>query len=76
MKPQSNVLKYKKCKEVLFCNLFQLELSAPLNDLAVFFIDNWLELRDDLEFQDLILAALRSLNSRLLAQKKAISEMK
>lgn len=42
LRPQNNVFKYKKCSE--------LEFSKPLTDLAKLFIDNWIELNDELEF--------------------------
>ena len=34
----------------IFINCYQLEISKPLTQLAVQFIDNWIELNDDLEF--------------------------
>lgn len=53
-----------------------MEFSKPLNDLAKLFMDNWIELNDELEFQELVLACLRALYSRLLAQQVSKSEMK
>ncbi|EGR31518.1 hypothetical protein IMG5_107370 [Ichthyophthirius multifiliis] len=61
LKPQQNVFKYKKCSELTF--------AKPLTDLAKLFIDNWIELKDELEFQELVLACLRSLYSRCQAQE-------
>lgn len=54
----------------------QLPFAKPLSDLAKLFIDNWIELNDELEFQELVLACLRSLNSRCQAQEVPKSEMK
>jgi hypothetical protein len=44
-----------------------MEFSKPINDLAKLFLDNWIELNDELEFQELVLCALRGLYSRLKA---------
>lgn len=53
-----------------------MEFSKPLTDLAKLFLDNWIELNDELEFQELVLACLRSLFSRLKAQEVPKTEMK
>ena len=53
-----------------------MDFSRPLTDLAKLFIDNWIELNDELEFQDLVLACLRSLYSRLKAQDVTTTEDK
>ncbi|KAM3132373.1 hypothetical protein pb186bvf_015473 [Paramecium bursaria] len=68
LKPQNNVFKFKKCSEM--------EFSKPLSDLAKLFMDNWIELNDELEFQELVLACMRALFSRLQAQWVPRSEMK
>lgn len=58
-------------------SLFEkLDFSQPLTQLAKLFIDNWIDLKDDLEFQDLILDCLRSLHSRVKAQEVPKSEAK
>jgi len=66
LKPQNNIFKYKKCS--------QLELRKPLTDLAVLFIDNWIELGDELEFQEIVLSCLRSLYSRCKSQDQSKTE--
>ncbi|EAS07781.2 hypothetical protein TTHERM_00525130 (macronuclear) [Tetrahymena thermophila SB210] len=68
LKPTQNVFKYKKCSDLPF--------AKPLSDLAKLFIDNWIELNDELEFQELVLACLRSLHSRCIAQEVPKTEMK
>jgi len=40
------------------------EFKLVLTKLTVQFIDNWIELQDEAEFQDLVLMCLRSLNAR------------
>ncbi|CAD8162623.1 unnamed protein product [Paramecium pentaurelia] len=68
LKPQNNVFKFKKCSE--------LEFAQPLNDLAKLFLDNWIEMNDELEFQELVLNCLRALFSRFKAQLVPNTEMK
>ncbi|CAD8083757.1 unnamed protein product [Paramecium sonneborni] len=68
LKPQNNVFKFKKCSE--------LEFAQPLNDLAKLFLDNWIEMNDELEFQELVLSCLRALFSRFKAQLVPKTEMK
>ena len=51
-----------------------MDLCECLTPLTVQFIDNWLELKDEQEFEEIILACLRSLNSRFKAQQVNISE--
>lgn len=53
-----------------------MEFCMPLSDLAKLFIDNWIELNDELEFQELVLCTLRSLYSRWKAQQVTKTEMK
>lgn len=53
-----------------------MEFSKPLSDLAKLFLDNYIELNDELEFQELVLVCLRSLFSRLKAQEVPKTEMK
>ncbi|EGR27649.1 hypothetical protein IMG5_191880 [Ichthyophthirius multifiliis] len=68
LKPQKNVFQCKKCSELPF--------SKPLTELTKLFVDNWIDLNDELEFQELVLACLRSLYSRQLAQEVPRSETK
>jgi len=55
-----------------------LDLSKCLTDLAKLFIDNWIELHDEIEFEELVLACLRSLYSKYYSKKleQPKSEMK
>lgn len=59
LKPQNNVFKFKKSSE--------LEFALPLSDLAKLFLDNWIEMNDELEFQELVLSCMRALYARLKA---------
>jgi hypothetical protein len=47
-----------------------------LNKLAVQFLDNWIELQDEAEFQDLVLISLRSLLARYKSILVAKTEAK
>lgn len=47
-----------------------------MTKLAVQFLDNWIELQDEAEFQDLVLVCLRSLNARYKSIQVGKSETK
>lgn len=47
-----------------------------LTKLAVQFLDNWIELQDEPEFQELVLGTLRSLYARYESIQVKKSEMK
>eukprot|EP01016_Furgasonia_blochmanni_P043713 TRINITY_DN5976_c0_g1_i4.p1 TRINITY_DN5976_c0_g1~~TRINITY_DN5976_c0_g1_i4.p1 ORF type:complete len:159 (-),score=51.02 TRINITY_DN5976_c0_g1_i4:94-570(-) len=66
LRPQNNIFKYKKCSEMDF--------ATPLNTLAAQFVDNWIELNDELEFQEMVLACLRALYARVKANQVKKSE--
>jgi hypothetical protein len=42
----------------------QMDVSKVLSKLAVQFLDNWVELQDESEFQELVLVCLRSIYAR------------
>ena len=67
-KPQTNIFRYQKCSET--------EFKLVLTKLAVQFLDNWIELQDEAEFQDLVLICLRSLNARYKSIQVGKSETK
>jgi len=67
-KPQTNIFRYQKCSDTEFKNV--------LTKLAVQFLDNWIDLQDEAEFQDLVLLCLRSLNARYKSIQVAKSEFK
>lgn len=67
-KPQTNIFRYQKCSETEFKNV--------LTKLTVQFLDNWIELQDEAEFQDLVLLCLRSLNARYKSIQVGKSEAK
>ena len=82
-KPQTNIFRYQKCSEVRFLMSYnvlilivQTEFKNVLTKLAVQFLDNWIELKDEAEFQDLVLICLRSLNARYKSIQVAKSEFK
>jgi len=67
-KPQTNIFRYQKCSET--------EFKQVLTKLTVQFIDNWIELNDEAEFQELVLTCLRSLNARIKSIQVGKSEFK
>jgi len=68
MKPETNIFRFKKCSEMDFKNV--------LTKLAVQFIDNWIALKDELEFQELVLCCLRSIHARFKSLEQRRSEFK
>jgi hypothetical protein len=54
----------------------QLDLAKPLTSIAVSFIDNWLTSGDRKEYQDYVLACLRSIKSKVDVANAGSTEMK
>lgn len=53
-----------------------MDLARPFTPMTVQFIDNWLDVKDEVKFQKLVLSCLRSLNSKVHLSDANISEMK
>lgn len=50
-----------------------MDLARPFTPITIQFIDNWLEVKDDVKFQKLVLNCLRSLNSKVHLSDSNIS---
>lgn len=53
-----------------------MDLGRPFTPMTIQFIDNWLEVRDDVKYQKLVLTCLRSLNSKVHISDPNSTEMK
>ena len=53
-----------------------MDLGRPFTPITIQFIDNWLEVRDDVKYQKLVLTCLRSLNSKVHISDPNSTEMK
>ncbi len=53
-----------------------MDLARPFTAIAIQFIDNWLELKDDVKYQKVLLSCLRSLNSKVHLSDANSTEMK
>lgn len=53
-----------------------MDLAKPLNSIAVSFIDNWLTSGDRKEYQEYVLACLRSIKSKVDVANAGSTEMK
>ena len=53
-----------------------MDLARPFTAMAIQFIDNWLELKDDVKYQKVVLSCLRSLNSKVHLSDASNTEMK
>ena len=53
-----------------------MDLARPFTPIAIQFIDNWLELKDDVKYQKVVLSCLRSLNSKVHLSDPHNTEMK
>lgn len=42
-----------------------MELARPFTAMAVQFIDNWIDLKDEVKYQKFALSCIRSLNSKI-----------
>lgn len=54
----------------------QLDLAKPLNPIAVSFIDNWLSSGDKSDYQEYVLACLRSIKSKVDISNPITTEMR
>jgi hypothetical protein len=54
----------------------QLEVAKPLTPVAVSFIDNWLASGDKKEYQEYVLACLRSIKSKVEVANAGSTEMR
>jgi hypothetical protein len=53
-----------------------MDLARPFTAITIQFIDNWLELKDDVKYQKVLLSCLRSLNSKVHLSDANSTEMK
>ena len=53
-----------------------MDLARPFTSMTVQFIDNWLEVKDEVKYQKLLLSCLRSLNSKVHLSDPSNTEMK
>jgi len=53
-----------------------MNLAKPLTAIAVSFIDNWLTTNDQKDYQDYVLACLRSIKSKVDISNAGSTEMK
>lgn len=70
-----NVFEFKTLQKVTNTHM-QLDLAKPLTSIAVSFIDNWLTSNDKKEYQDYVLACLRSIKSKVDVDIAGSTEMK
>ncbi len=42
-----------------------MDLARPFTSMTIQFVDNWLQLNDEIKYQKLVLHCLRSLNSKV-----------
>lgn len=53
-----------------------MDLARPFTPIAVQFLDNWIELRDNVKYQKFVLSCLRSINSKVQLSDPNTTEMK
>ncbi|OMJ91946.1 hypothetical protein SteCoe_5375 [Stentor coeruleus] len=63
---ETSIFDYKKLEDMPF--------SVVLNSVAIMFIQNWLDLKDDPYYQDLVLQCLRSIHAVINSSTGLISE--
>jgi hypothetical protein len=68
VKPKTNIFVFK--------NVSQLEHHEFLQSKVAMFLDSWIALNDELKWQELVLKALRALNSRFRAHQVPTSEQR
>jgi hypothetical protein len=56
--------------------LSDLPCSSVLSSVALRFLETWLELEDDVSYQELVLVSLRSIAATVNASRQAVSEQK
>ncbi|CAG9312320.1 unnamed protein product [Blepharisma stoltei] len=64
--PNTNILQYRKLGDI--------QCSEILTPLAVMFIEEWIDLKDDPKYQSLVLQCLRSLNAIIKSSSASVSE--
>lgn len=63
---ETNILQYRKLSE--------LQLSEILTPISVMFIESWIDLKDDIKLQNLVMDCLRSLNAIIKSTGSGVSE--
>ena len=53
-----------------------MDLARPFTAMTIQFIDNWLEIKDDVKYQKAVLSCLRSINSKVELSDANTTEMK
>lgn len=53
-----------------------MDLARPFTSMAVQFIDNWIELKDDVKYQKIVLNSLRSINCKVKLSDPNSTEMR